>query len=420
MIIGCRDLQCNRLLFGVIEVFACFQLQRTVGRYFKTFVAHRVGVRIRCILIRCAQFANGYPHFTFTDTDRIQRDIGRCVIFIGRRNIRHILRITGRFFHSTYIVGVFDVDTDLMSGIVIGKRIGLVGRRRDWFPITQPLVPDTIFRKTVAIADFRCQFTADFGFTVNDYATRLIHRCLTVVIARIQAGTATFPIFGIVVRTDRAAIFQRLAAKGDDTAVFVQADVVAWQISARPLAVVTVNGQRLFIIIIIAISNDQFLDAANCLRCHHHTAILAASCQCRGRRRIIIGDSCFYRFGFVHRPGDTFHANAESTVWLITVVIQRRHSKVMAGLSFRDGDGAGFCLDVVIIGCAMLDSHGDRHIAICRLIERQGVSGTFTFDDIAIATQSQLGLDRLRCASIGISCDGNTITVRSTFTGNSA
>ena len=207
VIIGCRDLQCNRLLFGVIEVFACFQLQRTVGRYFKTFVAHRVGVRIRCILIRCAQFANGYPHFTFTDTDRIQRDISRCVIFIGRRNIRHILRITGRFFHSTYIVGVFDVDTDLMSGIVIGKRIGLVGRRRDRFPITQPLVPDTIFRKTVAITDFRCQFTADFGFTVNDYATRLIHRRLTVVVARIQAGTATFLIFGVVVRADRAAIF---------------------------------------------------------------------------------------------------------------------------------------------------------------------------------------------------------------------
>ena len=187
-------------------------------------------------------------------------------------------------------------------------------------------------------------------------------------------------------RADRAAIFQRLAAKGDDTAVFVQADVVAWQISARPLAaVIAGNSQRLFIIVIIAISNDQTLDAANCLRCHHHTAILAARCQCRSRRRIIIGDGGFYRFRLVHRTGDTFHADIESTVRLITVVIQRRHFKVMTGLSFRDGDGTSFCLDVAIVCRAMLDGHSNRHIAIYRLVKCQGVSGTFTFDDVAIA-----------------------------------
>ena len=294
--------------------------------------------------------------------------------------------ITGRVFFVAVIVGVFDMDTNFVSSIVLGQGVGFTVSFINGLVITQPLVLHVGVIHTISVGYSRCQFITDFSLSRNGNCALLICRRLVAVIARIQTGNRTFRIFGIVMRGNRATVFQRFASQGNNTAGFIQADVFAWQIGARPFTIVTTgNRQTLLGIAFVTIVDSQPLNAAICLRGYYHTASLATSCQYRGGRRVVIGDGGFYRFCFVNSASNAIHTDTKGTVWLIAVVIQCRHFKVMAGFPFRDSDSTSFCLDVAIVCRAMLDGHSNRHIAICRLVKCQGVSGTFTFNDVAIA-----------------------------------
>ena len=164
VVVGRRHGELDAFFFAVVHALPVFEFEGAVGGDFKAAVADGVSVGIAAVGIADAQFAHGCPAALGFDpvrgaVARVQGDGGRAVV---RRAAVDIQRATERFFVVSGVVFIGGAHGDFVPGVVAGERVGLAVGISDGIAVAQPLVLHVVSGKTVAVADGRGEFAADF------------------------------------------------------------------------------------------------------------------------------------------------------------------------------------------------------------------------------------------------------------------
>ena len=347
---------------------------------------------------------------------------GRRVV---RRVWRYVSRRAGRRFRVFGIVLVLGFDGDFVSGVVGGEFVGRTRRVFDVRTVALPLVFDAILRHAIFVADGGFQLAAHFGVPGDGNGSRVVRlhgrrRVGAVVVARDDRAGFAFVELGIVVRFDFAAVSDRFRAQGQFAAGGIEVDTFRQVIRAFPFAaVVAVYFQRVLLsAILIGVLHNQRLGTSN--RSNADTARFAACRHLRHARRVVVVDGSFDGFFVCFRRRPLCFSDFHTVVaaGLEGGVIERFYIESRALLPFADGEGAGFGLDVAVVGRAMLDTDFDGDVCFRRFAQAQGVTRALPFIDRAVANQRDFrrGL-RLRTV-VAIALDGGGIAAAAARTGD--
>ena len=176
VVVGRRHGELDAFFFAVVHALPVFEFEGAVGGDFKAAVADGVSVGIAAVGIADAQFAYGGAAAPGFDpvrgaVARVQGDGGRAVV---RRAAVDIQRATERFFVVSGVVFIGGAHGDFVPGVVAGERVGLAVGISDGIAVAQPLVLHVVSGKTVAVADSRGEFAADFRLARDADAALLI------------------------------------------------------------------------------------------------------------------------------------------------------------------------------------------------------------------------------------------------------
>ena len=201
----------------------------------------------------------------------------------------------------------------------------------------------------------------------------------------------------------------------------IEVDTFRQVIRAFPFAaVVAVYFQRVLLsAILIGVFHNQRPGTSN--RSNVDTARLAACRHLRHARRVVVVDGSFDGFfvRFRRRPLCFSDFHTVVAAGLEGGVIERFYIESRALLPFADGEGAGFGLDVAVVGRAVLNADFDGDVCLRRFAQAQGVTRALPFIDRAVTAQRNFrrGL-RLR-AVVAVAHDGGGIAAAAARAGNS-